>query len=511
MSVDTTRADQPDATTPAAPSGNTGLRAQAMRGMRWTYGATLIGFACQLAYTAQISRVLPAAAFGLVALGGAVLRFGTFFAQLGLGQAVVQKPDLDERDIRVAFTLSSGLGFVFFALVWLIAPGVETAFAAPGLAGTIRGLGGGFAIAGLGAVGLALLRRRFRFRALAATTVSSYVVGYLIVGLACARAGLGVASLVIASLVQFGIQTTAALALTRHSVVPHWDRHRARRLSRFGGLVSVIGFLSFLNANLDTFAIGRLAGAATLGQYNRAILLAALPAEQLSTSASKVIMPVLSRLQDDRDHTAQLYGSALALLLGTATPASAALAVVAVPVVALLFGPGWTLAASLVPYVVIATCLASVTHLPAVLAEARDRLPPKLVIGSIQLIVTLVLVAIAATNDASVHQIALAWVTGLGVQYVLFQLFTARELEIDARSLLRVHGEALLLSAVPAAAMVGAQRVAGVGAAGLVVTGLIGAVTYAALIGAMPGLASRQAVRDLHLGDLVLRRRVRPR
>ena len=90
--------------------------------MTWTTAATIVTSVLQIGYTAVMARLLPPAAFGLVALAGVVLRFGGFFAQMGMAQAIVQKPELTDEDVRAAFTSSVLLGAVFAGAMVVGAP-----------------------------------------------------------------------------------------------------------------------------------------------------------------------------------------------------------------------------------------------------------------------------------------------------------------------------------------------------------------------------------------------------
>ena len=120
----------------------------------------------------------------------------------------------------------------------------------------LRVLSLGFVISGVGAVGIALIRREFRFKALAIVELGSYFVGYGMVGIACAISGWGVWSLVAASLSQSSVSTLSALALSRAPIRPVTERRYYDELLSFGSVVSVTSFLEFACSNLDTF-VGR--------------------------------------------------------------------------------------------------------------------------------------------------------------------------------------------------------------------------------------------------------------
>lgn len=98
------------------------LTSRTMSGLRWSYLSSGVNAVAQLAVTAILARLLYPAAFGVVAMAALILSFGQYFAQMGVGRALVQRPDIDRDDVRVAFTSSVLLGAAFSALFWLAAP-----------------------------------------------------------------------------------------------------------------------------------------------------------------------------------------------------------------------------------------------------------------------------------------------------------------------------------------------------------------------------------------------------
>ena len=48
-----------------------------------------------------------------------MLRFGSYFAQMGVGAAIIQKGALDLAEIRAGFTLSLIFSASFFVLSWI--------------------------------------------------------------------------------------------------------------------------------------------------------------------------------------------------------------------------------------------------------------------------------------------------------------------------------------------------------------------------------------------------------
>ena len=161
--------------------------------------------------------------------------------------------------------------------MWLLAPAFTALFRAPDLAPVLRVLGISFLFEGLSMVGLGLLRRQLRFRELSIITVGTYVLGYLVVGISLALLGAGVWSLVAASLVSSSSQVIWQYALLRHPLRPVLRWQPYRDICGYGMRLSGAHLLDYAGGNLDTFAVGRLASTAVVGQYSRGYYLAVQP------------------------------------------------------------------------------------------------------------------------------------------------------------------------------------------------------------------------------------------
>ncbi|UOQ76610.1 oligosaccharide flippase family protein [Hymenobacter sp. 5516J-16] len=310
-------------------SSASNLTTAAVNGVKWSTAATITISLLQIGYTATMARLLTPAAFGLVALAGVILRFGSYFAQMGMEQAIIQKPEITRADVRAAFTSSLGLGILFAGALALGAPLAAGIVRAPEVVPVVRMLAVGLLLTGFNATALSLLRRRMKFRTLAIIEVTSYVVSYAALGIGLAFQGFGVWSLVAAMLGQGVLLTILSYAAERHDLRLLFDWETYRPLVEYGGRMSAISFLEFLTGSLDTLLIGRLLGAAALGIYSRGWMLIGLPVYLLTTSVSKVVFPSFSQMQTDRPRLKTVYLSSITLIAALVIPICAGAAIAA--------------------------------------------------------------------------------------------------------------------------------------------------------------------------------------
>jgi PST family polysaccharide transporter len=198
-----------------------------------------------------------------------------------------------------------------------------------------------FPLDGLNTVAKSLLTRELRFRLYIALDVSAYVLGYALVGVVLAWYGYGVWALVSANLAQVAVRTVAMYLATRHSVLPSVNLRAARDLLSFGFGHSMAQIGTLLSQQGDNLVVGRWLGAAALGVYGRAYNLMVMPASAFGRIINRVLFPVMSQVQDDRDRLANAYERGVAVVAFIALPLSTFLWVVAPEFIAVVLGPAW--------------------------------------------------------------------------------------------------------------------------------------------------------------------------
>ncbi|MBC7731498.1 MAG: oligosaccharide flippase family protein, partial [Bacteriovorax sp.] len=225
---------------------------QILSGLGWSAMATLVSAACQFVFMAVLARLLDPAAFGLMAMAGIALRFAGFFAQMGFAQAIIQRQKITAEDTTAALLMALGVGALLYAAMVLAAPLFGEGFRAPELPLLITVLGLSLLLGSLGSLPIALLRRQARFKRVNAIEVFSFIVGYGAVGIVCASRGLGVWSLVAATLSQQALVIAAGFLAVRYPLAWPVPRAAFMQLWGYGSRYSLIGFLEFLSANVET-------------------------------------------------------------------------------------------------------------------------------------------------------------------------------------------------------------------------------------------------------------------
>lgn len=357
------------------------LTAKTVHGLKWNYLSTVVNFVLQIGVTAVLARIIAPSAFGLVAMAGVFISFGNYFAQLGVGQAIVQRQHLSAHDVRTAFTSSILIGAVFSGLFVALAPLAATLFPhTHGVVTVARVMSLTFVLGGLMAVTQGLLQRRMDFRTMAIVQIGSYVVGYAFIGLVLAIAGFGAWSLVVASLAQSVLMVIAYTVLCRAEIGFGLGVQSLKSLYSFGGRVSLIGFVEFIGSNLDTLSVGHYLGSRATGFYTRATNLATVPLYYFVTSLSGVLMPGYSRIRLEPRRLKSVYLETITVMGAIIIPISWGVAASSHELILTLLGARWRAAVPVLTVLAVAAPFSLLYHLSAIVCEATAHLNERIII-----------------------------------------------------------------------------------------------------------------------------------
>src|SRR5689334_5268650 len=90
--------------------GNVSLTERTVSGFLWLFGGAAAQAAIKTLVLAALARMLAPADFGLANAAAVVVALCDIFAQLGVAPALVQREQIDERDVATAWVASVLLG-----------------------------------------------------------------------------------------------------------------------------------------------------------------------------------------------------------------------------------------------------------------------------------------------------------------------------------------------------------------------------------------------------------------
>ncbi len=322
------------------------LSQRSFAALKWDYIGAVARSGSQFAIGIILARLLGPEPFGLVAVALLAIGLGALIADFGLASALVQRKSVSGDDIRVVFTAQVVVGVLLTVGIYLLSGRIAAYFHRPDAIPVLQAMSLMFVLKSFGQTAAALLRRDLDFKRAQLAQFSSYIAGYVLLGLPLAFLGLGVWSLVIAQLVQAGLNSVVVYAMVRHPVLPYF-RSSENGLFDFGIKVVVSNLGSWGIANLDSALIGRNFGVISLGLYSRAFNLLSNPMGVLVTSLQGVLFSVSARIQDNKPALLRTYLGVLGAMGFICFPLFAAVAVVPGTVINGVYGEKWMAAAPL--------------------------------------------------------------------------------------------------------------------------------------------------------------------
>jgi len=321
------------------------LASRSLHALFWSYAGALSRVLAQLVIQVALARILGPAAFGQAAMVMVVLSFGWLLADGGFGSALIQKAQLTDDDIAYALGCVLVLSLAIGGAVFACAPLLARALDDPAFESLMRACGCLVPLQALSNIPMSLLRRNLDMKRQQILNVGGYVLGMGLVGTVMALAGFGAWALVIG----FGVQTVLNLVVGYVSVrFPLRLRFSGDRgMRNFGFSVMSTNIANWAIDNLDRIAIGKLWGAASLGEYSAAGNLSRAPAALLVGAAQSVVLSSASRVQDDSARLGRGFSAVSCLVLLITVPVFCFLALHASLVMHLLYGERWLSAAPL--------------------------------------------------------------------------------------------------------------------------------------------------------------------
>jgi O-antigen/teichoic acid export membrane protein len=317
------------------------LGSTALQGAAVMLFAKYFGTVTSLVATAVVARFVTPAEVGVVTAAISVMALVRFLEQFGLAEAVVQRLEIRPEQISALFWINTATGFSLGLAFVVGSPVVARFFGQPELAPILAVLSLTFVFDALGGMPRALLRRSFRFRALAATNAISTASGSM-AGIAIAVAGGGSWAIVGQAVVN------SLVYLVGSWIASGWRPGPPRRgagvgsLLRFGIHVTMANGLGNAVRNIDNILIAKFVGPAALGAYDRAFQLMQLPMTHFNQPFNAAVVPALSRLQHEPEAYRRLYLRLNGVVVSVAFPIAVFSAVAAPAIVGTLLGPAWS-------------------------------------------------------------------------------------------------------------------------------------------------------------------------
>lgn len=317
------------------------LGAQSLSAVFWGTGGAVIRLLLQFGAQVILARILGPEQYGLFAIGAIVIGFSNFFSDIGLAYGLIQKETVVARDIRFVFTWQIILGGLVSLAIALSASSIAAFFGDIRATEVVQALAIICLLNALAAPSLNLLKRKLDFRRIQMAQISSFIAGYVLVGIPLALYGSQAWALVAAWLVQATLFLILAYAATRHPISLLVRYEGARSLSAYGATVLITNLVNWLINNVDRVIIGRLFSSREIGLYATTYNMLYTPTSSLLGIIQPVFFSAASRVTKQPEVIASSYRALIGAVAIFILPAFICLGAISETFVLALYGQKW--------------------------------------------------------------------------------------------------------------------------------------------------------------------------
>lgn len=326
------------------------------RSTYFSFGARNAGVLLNFAATLAIARLLTPAEIGVFAVAAAFVTISEIVRDSGIGSYLIQERELTRARIRTAMGLSLGMGAVLGLTIFALAGPLARFYGEPGVADVLRVLVVSFVVAPVNAIGMALLRRNLAFGTTFCIETASNGI-WASVAVTLASLGASYHSMAWASLAATTTISVLFVVLRRELILIRPSLTEWRRVFGFGSLVTLTHLVGHLGVLAPALVLGRVAGFSAVAFYNRGNSLIRMFRDTVERGAAVVALPAFSADLRRGAFDRRGYCNAVALMTGISWPFFAVLAIMAFPIVRILFGDQWDAAVPVVQLLAVAHML----------------------------------------------------------------------------------------------------------------------------------------------------------
>lgn len=315
--------------------------------------AQLLKLPFQAASLLLLPRLLQPIDYGIYAMIDPLVSISALILNFGISQAIIQAPGLRREQVTGLFWITLIASCAAAAIMLASSPFVAAFYHDP-RAGVVAAVCSSFLIlTGLMNVHEALLNRQMKFGWVAMISAAGMALGFA-ASLVAALLGAGYWSLVLGAAVQQIV-----------SVIGVWlgvgwiPREKPSfkdllHFYKFGGAVMLADGATVMAREADSVLIGRYVGGVGLGHYDRGNKLAIVPVQRINTVLQQLLLPILSRLNEEGERYRSAYLRVIRQLMLFMTPGVVAVGVTAPILVPFVIGDQWAPAAPIFAWLTLA-------------------------------------------------------------------------------------------------------------------------------------------------------------
>lgn len=348
------------------------LKKSAVSGLKWSSASKIGQQVLQFTTLAILARLLLPEDFGLMASAMVVIGLVNVFRDLGLSAALIQKQNVSDELFSSVFWLSVTTGLIMMLALIIFSPYIADFYNANTLVPILQVLSLSFLFSGLSAVQQAFLEKELRFKTISKFELFATFLA-AVTGITMAILKFGVWSLVLQNLV-FTF-TVSFLFWIRQSKRPKFffKWREIKSIVNFSANLAGFNILNYFVRNADYILIQKFLGEQQLGYYTLAYRLMLYPLKNITVVITRVMFPVLSKIQNDNKKFRDIYLKLVSTISLLTFPLMLGLVAVSENFVMVVFGAKWEPVTTLILILAPLGLLQSIYTPAGIIFQAKGR------------------------------------------------------------------------------------------------------------------------------------------
>lgn len=342
-----------------------------------------------------LARLLTPSQIGVFAVTMAMLALVSTMRDFGAGQYLLQEKELTRDRIRAVWTVQLVVGISFAGLIAIAASFVAEFYREPEIEAIMYILGLNYLLSPFGSITYAWLTREMRYDAIAIARFSGSLAGAA-ASVVLAYNEQGPISLAYGSLITTFVNAAVA-SMFRPAGYPWLPGTRElRRVLAFGVKLTASTVAGTVTTNSPEYFLAKLQNASAVGYYSRANGLVQMFNRLVTDAVWSVAYAWFSKASREGVSLAQPLLSAINYVVPLAASFAVVLALLAHPIVRLLYGGQWDDSVDVVRLLAIGMFLYSPVNLCGAALMSAGRVDLVLKLTLLQLAATLAAVGVGA-------------------------------------------------------------------------------------------------------------------
>lgn len=326
------------------------LKNKTVKGVSWSFLDNIANQGISFLVGLILARILTPEEYGLIGIITIFIAVFNCIVDSGFSNALIRKNDATDTDYNTVFITNMVVSVALFLAFFWSAPFIADFFSQPQLEPLTQVMSCIVIINAFAIIQRTLLVKRIDFKTQTKVSLIASITSG-IVGIGMAFSGYGVWSLVGQQISRQLLNTLFLWLYAKWYPKLQFSWNSFKELFGFGWKLLVSGLIDTVWREIYQIVIGKCYNAATLGQYTRAHQFGSIFSSNLTTIIQRVSYPVLSTMQDDKERMKEGYRRVIKVTMLVTFVLMLGLAAVSKPMIQVLVGDQWLIAAGFLPII----------------------------------------------------------------------------------------------------------------------------------------------------------------